>query len=82
MNRVLSGRKYVVGAVIVIIALIFLIKLFFIQVLDNKDGSVSAYVSFQPVVYDKNGNEAENIVPYRLQNIPIIQFRCWTVIII
>ena len=64
MNRVLSGRKYVVGAVIVIIALIFLIKLFFIQVLDNKfkvsaDNNSQRHVVQYPargLIYDRNSN--------------------------
>jgi hypothetical protein len=41
-------------------------KIFF-YVLDSLDGTSGAYTTFQPLVYDFNGREAEIIVPYKLQ---------------
>jgi hypothetical protein len=39
----------------------------FFYVLDSLDGASGAYTTFQPLVYDFNGREAEIIVPYKLQ---------------
>ncbi len=34
----------------------------------NGGSSVGDYITFQPVVYDRQGNEAETIVPYKMKN--------------
>lgn len=39
----------------------------YFEVYDTSDSESGTYVSFQPVVYDMNGREAEIIVPYRVQ---------------
>ena len=63
MNRALSERKYVIGAVIILLSIIFLIKLFNIQVKESKfkvsaENNSQRHVTQYPargLIYDRNG---------------------------
>ncbi len=63
MNRALSERKYVIAAVIVLLTIIFLIKLFSIQILDTKlkisaENNSQRHVIQYPargLIYDRKG---------------------------
>lgn len=39
-----------------------------LDIYEKKDDMNSLYITFQPVVFDMKGREAETIVPYRLEN--------------
>lgn len=59
----LEGRRYIIGAIFTLVALIFLIRLFFVQVLDDQykldaDNNVLRHIVKYPargLIYDRNG---------------------------
>ncbi|MEA3446682.1 MAG: penicillin-binding transpeptidase domain-containing protein, partial [Bacteroidota bacterium] len=64
MDRTLDNRKYVIAAFIVVIVLIFLIKLFFIQIIDTRykvsaENNSQRHVTQYPargLIYERNNN--------------------------
>ena len=85
MKKSYSNRRYTVNSIIIIIGLIFVIRLFYIQVIEKSyktsaDNNVLRYITEYPargLIYDKNGkllvfNEATYdmmVVPRQLPNI-------------
>ena len=90
MKNAYTERKYVIYSIFGIVGLIFLFRLFFIQVIDDKykldaDNNVLRYITEYPargMVYDRNGkllvyNEAAYdlmVIPRQVKNIDTLQF--------
>lgn len=85
MNKSYSNRKYIIISIFIIVGVIFLVRLFLLQVLDNEyklsaQNNVLRYVTQYPargLIYDRNGellvyNEAAYdllVIPKQVKNI-------------
>lgn len=85
MNTNFASRKYVVIAIFFIIGIIFIFRLFFLQIIDNEyklsaDNNVLRYITDYPargLIYDRNEkllvyNEASydlNVIPRQIKNL-------------
>lgn len=81
MNQQFSNRRFVVGGVFLLLGLLFLIRLFFLQVIDSSyrlsaDNNVFRYVTQYPargLIFDRNGELlVYNEVAYDLMAVPIM----------
>ena len=79
MNKSYSNRKYIIISIFIIVGVIFLVRLFLLQVLDNEyklsaQNNVLRYVTQYPargLIYDRNGKLlVYNEVAYDLLVIP------------
>ena len=79
MNIYLSGRRYTIGGIFVGVMLVYLVRLFYIQVMDSSyrdsaDNNSHRYVTIYPargLVYDRNHKLlVYNVVAYDLMVIP------------
>ena len=89
-NRNLAKRQYVISGIFVVVGVVYLLKLFSLQVLDKKlkidaDNNVLRYVTQYPArgkVFDRNGkllvyNEAVYdlmVVPGQVKDIDTLEF--------
>lgn len=89
MNKSYSNRKYIIISIFIIVGVIFLVRLFLLQVLDNEyklsaQNNVLRYVTQYPargLIYDRNGellvyNEAAYdllVIPKQVKNIDTIE---------
>lgn len=89
MNKSYSNRKYIIISIFIIVGVIFIVRLFLLQVLDNEyklsaQNNVLRYVTQYPargLIYDRNGellvyNEAAYdllVIPKQIKNIDTIE---------
>lgn len=88
MNSKFSSRKYVVLSIFIIIGIIFIVRLFFLQIIDNEyklsaDNNVLRYITQYPargLIYDRNDellvyNEATydlNVIPRQIKDLDTV----------